>query len=95
MAKEKNNKKSELEVVFDLEFPLFEMQATFDVSKHMGGITATDELLELCHITENSKILDVGCGVGATSSYIAKKYHVHVTGVDKSERMIHQATTGV
>ncbi|MFX0123084.1 MAG: class I SAM-dependent methyltransferase [Candidatus Hodarchaeota archaeon] len=95
MIEEKKNKRSELDEIFDMEFPLFEMQATFDVSKHLGGVTATDELLELCHITENSKILDVGCGVGATASYIAKKYNVQITGVDKSERMIQQATKRV
>lgn len=92
MVKEKNSKRSELDEIFDLEFPLFEMQASFDVSKHLGGLKATDELLELCHITENSKILDIGCGVGATASYIAKKFGTQVTGVDKSERMIRQAT---
>ena len=95
MVDEKKNKKSELNEIFNLEFPLFEMQAYFNVSKHLGGITATDELLELCHITENSKILDVGCGVGATACYIAKKYNVQVTGIDKSERMIQQATKRV
>lgn len=95
MVEEKKGKKSELDEIFNLEFPLFEMQASFDVSKHLGGITATDELLKLCQITENSKVLDVGCGVGATASYIAKKYQVQVTGIDKSERMIQQATKRV
>ncbi len=95
MVEEQNTKKSELDEIFDLEFPLFEMQASFDVSKHLGGVKATDELLEMCHITENSKILDVGCGVGATISYIAKKYGVQVTGIDQSERMVQRATKRV
>ncbi|MFX1284851.1 MAG: class I SAM-dependent methyltransferase [Promethearchaeota archaeon] len=95
MIEEKGIKKSELDEIFNLEFPLFEMQAFFDVSKHMGGIKSTDELLEMCHITDNSKILDVGCGVGATASHIAKKYKVQITGIDISERMIQQATKRV
>ncbi|MFX0088078.1 MAG: class I SAM-dependent methyltransferase [Candidatus Hodarchaeota archaeon] len=95
MIEEKQKNKSELDEIFDLEFPLFEMQASFDISKHLGGITATDKLLELCNINENSRILDVGCGVGATVSYIAKKYDVQITGVDKSERMIQKATKRV
>jgi hypothetical protein len=51
-----------------------DMQAHVGVTKHMGGIEATDELLSLCHIGNAREVLNVGCGIGVGSAYIAKKY---------------------
>ena len=39
----------------------------------VGGIAATQELVDLCHIDANKYVLDVGCGVGVTPCYIVKK----------------------
>ena len=64
------------------------MQAEMGVTKHIGGFAATDELLTLCHIEDAMEILNVGCGIGVGSTYIAKKYGCHVVGVDISEQMI-------
>ncbi len=57
-------------------------------TKHLGGLKATRELIELCHINESKYVLDVGCGVGMTACYIAKKYGCRVVGVDIHEEMI-------
>ena len=65
-----------------------DMQAYVGVTKHNGGFAATNELLSLCHIETAREVLDVGCGIGVGPSYIAKKYHCHVVGVDISEQMI-------
>ncbi|HSG17833.1 MAG TPA: class I SAM-dependent methyltransferase [Anaerolineae bacterium] len=65
-----------------------DMQAAIGVSKHIGGFEATIELLSLCHIGDAHEVLNVGCGIGVGSTYIAKKYDCHVTGVDISEKMI-------
>ncbi|MFQ6087717.1 MAG: class I SAM-dependent methyltransferase, partial [Candidatus Methanofastidiosia archaeon] len=43
----------------------------------------------------NSYVLDVGCGVGITACFIAKKHGCRVVGVDLSERMIDRANEGV
>jgi len=65
-----------------------DMQAEVGVTKHIGGFEATNELLSLCHIEAAREILNVGCGIGVGSTYIAKKYDCHVVGVDISEKMI-------
>jgi len=65
-----------------------DMQAQVGITKHIGGIEATDELLSLCHIADAREVLNAGCGIGVGSAYIAKKYSCRVVGVDISERMI-------
>jgi SAM-dependent methyltransferase len=65
-----------------------DMQADVGVSKHIGGFEATDELLSLCHIEDAREVLNVGCGIGVGSAYIARKYGCRVVGIDLSQRMI-------
>jgi ubiquinone/menaquinone biosynthesis C-methylase UbiE len=65
-----------------------DMQACVGITKHIGGIQATDELLSLCHIEDAHEVLNVGCGIGVGSTYIANKHNCRVVGVDISEQMI-------
>jgi arsenite methyltransferase len=65
-----------------------DMQAYVGITKHIGGRRATDELLALCHIEHAREVLNVGCGIGISCAYIAKKHGCHVVGVDISEKMI-------
>ena len=65
-----------------------DMQAYVGITKHNGGFAATNELLSLCHIEEAQEVLNVGCGIGVGSAYIARKYNCRVVGVDLSEKMI-------
>jgi SAM-dependent methyltransferase len=58
---------------------------------HMGGLSATAKLLEMCDVNENSKVLEVGCGVGYTACEIARKYRTRVVGIDISEKMVANA----
>ncbi len=74
--------------VSDLELSYFELQAYIGTTKHMGGLEATKELIDLCHIGEGLCILDVGCGVGATACYLARTYNCRVLGVDLREPMV-------
>ena len=65
-----------------------DMQAYIGITKHNGGFGATDELLSLCHIGEAREALNVGCGIGVGSAYVARRYGCRVVGVDISEKMI-------
>jgi arsenite methyltransferase len=69
----------------------FEFAAKVGLTKHLGGVAATETLIELCHIGRGKNILDVGCGVGVTPCYMAKRYGCRVVGVDISERMIERS----
>jgi arsenite methyltransferase len=71
-----------------LGMDFLDMQAYVGVTKHVGGIEATDEILSLCHIEDAHEVLNVGCGIGVGSARIAKKYNCRVVGVDISEQMI-------
>lgn len=66
----------------------FDLQAEMGLTKQLGGLKATEELVELCHIDQDKYVLDVGCGVGVTPCYLAKRYGCRVMGVDIRERMI-------
>lgn len=68
----------------------FEFQAEIGLTKHIGGITATNELIKLCKIKKGTRVLEVGCGIGLTSVYLAEK-GCRVTGVDISKGMIRKA----
>lgn len=69
----------------------FDIQADMGFTKHMGGRRATEELLEMCHIQAGQYILEVGCGIGRTSCYIAKERGCRVMGVDISGAMVERA----
>jgi ubiquinone/menaquinone biosynthesis C-methylase UbiE len=69
----------------------FDFAAEVGLTKHIGGIEATDALIELCHITPDSYVLDVGCGVGVTPAYIAKKVGCKVVGVDIKAKMVERS----
>jgi len=70
------------------ELSYFDLQAYIGTTKHMGGLEATKELVDLCQIGKDSYVLDVGCGVGATACYLAKTYGCRVLGVDLREPMV-------
>jgi arsenite methyltransferase len=65
-----------------------DMQAEVGITKHVGGFSATDELMSLCHVENAREVLNVGCGIGVGVAYIAHKFGCNVIGVDISEKMI-------
>lgn len=65
-----------------------DMQAHVGITKHIGGLEATEELLSLCHAEEAAQVLNVGCGIGVGSIHVARKFGSHVTGLDLSDRMV-------
>lgn len=58
---------------------------------NIGGNQSLDQLAERCGIGPGMHILDVGCGTGGNSSYLARNYGCKVNGIDISEMMIEKA----
>ena len=58
---------------------------------HPGGLQLTKEILSREKINEKTIILDVGCGTGQTSAYMAEKYKCKIIGLDNNEMMLEKA----
>lgn len=58
---------------------------------HPGGINLTQEIFKHEKIQSASRILDVGCGTGQTSAYLAGTFGAKVTALDISKTMIEKA----
>jgi arsenite methyltransferase len=69
----------------------FDFAAEVGLTKHIGGVEATEALVELCHIGEGKYVLDVGCGAGITPCFIARTYGCRVVGVDLLEGMVERS----
>lgn len=46
------------------------------------------QFLDMLKLSENERVLDVGCGIGGGDFLMADKYGVYVHGVDLSVNMI-------
>lgn len=60
-------------------------------TKHPYGFSATNILLDRAELTNGSELLDIGCGAGHTSAYVAQHYGCKVTGVDISAEALDRA----
>ena len=58
---------------------------------HIGGRQATENFLAQLNFSSANHLLDVGCGLGGASRYIATKFNNNVTGIDLTDEYI---TTG-
>ena len=72
----------------DTKREYFDMLAKLGVTKHIGSLDATRELLELCGLEPGMRVLDVGCGVGHTPKILAGWYECRVVGIDLLPRMV-------
>jgi arsenite methyltransferase len=75
----------------DKQETFFDFAAKIGITKHLGSFEATTKLLERCRIGEGQQVLDVGCGVGATPCFLARKCGCRVTGVDILPAMVERS----
>jgi arsenite methyltransferase len=59
-----------------------------------GGLLLTQELAEACRLQPGERVLDLGCGVGATAAYLAERWVVTVCGLDRSPAFLAEARSG-
>jgi tocopherol O-methyltransferase len=52
-----------------------------DESKEVAQLQLTEHLAELANVQTGSAVLDIGCGFGASSLYLAQKYKARATGI--------------
>lgn len=69
-------------------FSYFGIQSSWGITKHLGGRQSTERLVELCAVTPDTKVLEIGCGVGMTACYLAGRVGCALTSIDLSEQMI-------
>lgn len=50
--------------------------------KRPGGFLITERAISLCRFSTGAKLLDLGCGSGATVEYLINKYGFDVSGID-------------
>ena len=49
-----------------------------------GGFLITDRALNFCNFPAKAKILDLGCGTGATVEHVINNYGFNISGLDKN-----------
>ena len=59
------------------------------------AINRAEKLLHFVNVKEKQNFLEVGCGNGAVSKYVAKKYLLNVTGVDIDPEQIQLAQENI
>jgi ubiquinone/menaquinone biosynthesis C-methylase UbiE len=75
-----------------LEYTYLDSLALFGVGgAHPGGLQLTKNNLSRENIDCTTSILDVGCGTGQTSAFIAEKYRCKVTSLDSNKIMLEKA----
>lgn len=62
-----------------------------DESKEVAQQQLTEHLATLANVPEGSTVLDIGCGFGASSLYLARKYNLRATGITISPVQIEMA----
>jgi len=60
---------------------------------HIGGRQATERFFGQLNFSEQDHLLDVGCGLGGASRYVANKYNNRVTGIDLTAEYIETGNT--
>ena len=65
-----------------------DVQAQTGPTVRPGGFLLTDRALEYCRFSPGSRLLDVGCGQGASVDRMRKRWNLSAMGVDPSSAML-------
>ncbi|KAI1099002.1 S-adenosyl-L-methionine-dependent methyltransferase [Jackrogersella minutella] len=57
-------------------------------TKEQAQVNLINLLLEISALPAGAKVLDVGCGIGGTSRFLAREHGAEVTGITISERQV-------
>ena len=55
---------------------------------HIGGRVATESFLDQLDLLSDDHVLDVGCGLGGASRFVAQRYGSRVTGIDLTQEYV-------
>ena len=55
---------------------------------HIGGRAASESFLDQLDLSADDHVLDVGCGLGGTSRFVAQRYGSRVTGIDLTQEYV-------
>lgn len=67
------------------------MQEATGETLRPGGFKLTEKALNFCGLNEQTRVLDLGCGMGATAAYLFKNHGITVVGLDPSEKLLNIA----
>lgn len=56
-----------------------------------GGLTLTKQAAEAAELTADSRVLDIGCGMGDSLAWLQQTYGCYVAGIDRSEKAVQKA----
>lgn len=60
---------------------------------HIGGRQASEELIGQLGLSADAHVLDIGCGIGGTSRFIASRFGCRVTGIDLTPEFVSTGQT--
>ena len=63
-------------------------------SFHPGGLESTRQLLRASGLQPGARLLDIGCGLGASARVAASEFGLQVDAVDHSAAVVDRARTG-
>ena len=55
---------------------------------HIGGRLASEDFIGQLELSADDHTLDVGCGIGGTSRFVASRYGCRVTGIDLTPEFV-------
>src|SRR4029434_11133444 len=55
---------------------------------HSGGLATTRDQAKRIAVTEDTRVLDVGCGIGGPARYLAHRCGCRVDGIDLTPELI-------